>query len=378
MKRSASLLCLASLSVFGLEASAQDGSRGPAIAILGDSLATGAATHPALAFDGKALWNVFSGVQSVRPVRTDLPEDLGFLLAEPLAAPRRLWPTSREFFGGPDWVYRNALQTVSRAYLDTEEYSWGYLAARGLGIAPEGILIAAENGARVENMPRHVDRVLAVNDGALPERMLVMYTGNDLCGMTLGQVTTPDDFESALNTGFTYMLRNGRPAAGGTDVYLLSYLGILQLLHDEAILGKSISAFGVATTCRELRASGYRSKDPAYDPNLPPEAWYFGAVMPPNPAAFCPTLFGNVGEDREETVSVLANRIREFREREVRAVDSARRRAEEAGVSVRFHHVTSTADLIFSGPDIAQDCFHLSPLGQAKVARAVLQATSKL
>ena len=34
----------------------------PMIAVLGDSLATGAATHPSLTFDAQDLWRVFSGV----------------------------------------------------------------------------------------------------------------------------------------------------------------------------------------------------------------------------------------------------------------------------------------------------------------------------
>lgn len=378
MKLSLTALTLASWSLLGPGAARADDAvpvkaGAASAAILGDSLATGAATHPALAFDGKALWEVFSGATPVRPTRLDLPQDLGFLLADPLSPPRRLWPTTREFFGGPDWVYRNALQTVSRAYLDTEEYSWGYLTARGLGVAPDRILVAAENGARVEVMPRHVDRVLEANGGVLPDVVLVLYTGNDLCGLTLDQVTPADEFEAGLSNGFSYLVRNGLTGERGTDVYLLSYLGILQLLHDQAILGKSVRAFGGEMSCKELRESGYRPRDPAYDPKLPPEAWYFGVVMPPNPAAFCPTLFGGGGDDREETVSVLANRIREYREREVRVVEAARREAASSQANIRFHHIGATADLVFGAADIAEDCFHLSPSGQAKVARAVLQ-----
>ncbi len=347
-------------------------------AILGDSLSTGAATHPALTFDAMALWKVFDGKTSAIPSLADLPLDFRDRIKE-LTPPRRSWPTSREFFGGPDWGYRNVMQSLSRAYLDTEEYSWGYLFARALGHPATSVLIAAENGARAEAMPRQVDRILA-GGRSLPRHVFVFYTGNDLCGATLGHVTTAEEYQKRLEAGFDYLLRNGDAPQDGTNVYVLSYLSVLQLLHSDAILAKKIFAFGAETTCKELREAHYLPKKKDYDPGLPPEATYFGMFMPPNPAAFCPTLFGGPFGDKDETIGALANRIREFRERQAKVVErfNAVAAARRDAPPVRFHLIAGTADLQFEADDIAGDCFHLSVLGQAKVARAVLEDFKRL
>ena len=346
------------------------------VAVLGDSLATGAATHPALAFDAKVLWDIFDGRLGVIPRASDIPAGGPWNLSDPLPAPIRLWPSKREYFGGPDWVFRNMMQSVARTYLDTEEYSWGYLVTSGLGIPPSQLLIAAENGARVEAIPRQLDRVLDATGGELPAKILLMYTGNDLCGPTAAEATSAKEYGAHLQKGFGYLLRNGKASKAGTDVYLLSHLGVLQLLYAEPILAKKIRAFGSESTCGELRAHSFLPKDPTtYDPGLPPHAWWFGMMMPPNPAAYCPTLFGAHGsqKEKEEILSSLANRIRDYREIEGLEIARAMDIAAKAGLAVRFHYVTGTADLKFSGEDIAQDCFHLAPSGQAKVARAVLR-----
>lgn len=350
---------------------------GGRVAVLGDSLSTGAASHPALVYDGEALWRVFTGKVSVAPRREDLPPEASVPQAGELAPPRRLWPTSREFFGGPDWVYRNALQVLSRTYLDTEEYSWGYLMGMGLGVPAQDILIAGEDGARVEHIPRQLDRVLAATDGVLPERVLIMFTGNDLCGLSLDQVTTAQAFEEALDAGFAYLLTNGTPAPGGTEVRLLSYLGVLQLLNDEGILSKPVDAFGAATTCRALRANGYHARavqDALAKPRTAEYPFAFGLFMPPNPAAFCPTLFGDPSRDADERTGFLANRVRAYREAEARSVQKIQAVAAQRGVKITFRHVTATAEVLFDGADIAADCFHLSPTGQLKVARAALKS----
>jgi hypothetical protein len=348
------------------------------LAIVGDSLSTGAATHPALTFDAKALWAVFNGQTSVLPRRADLPADLAGPLPDPPPPPVRLWPTPREFFGGPDWVWRNALQSLSRSYLDTAQYSWGYLLGAGLGVSPGRIALAGEDGARYANMTRQLDRVLDYAGGVLPRRLAVLYTGNDLCGAGLSALTEASELQNDLRTGLNYLARNGTPPSGGTDVYVLSYLGVLQLLTEKSILAKEVHAFGGVMTCRELREAAFRPPAPAALKSTSPEGpaaagdmpLFFQMFMPPNPAAFCPTLFG-APDENGELVHALANRIRAFRVAQEEAVAAADR---AAPAGVRIHLVRATADVAFTGEDIAPDCFHLALPGQAKVARAALAA----
>lgn len=355
------------------------------LAVLGDSISTGAATHPALAMDARRLWGVFSGATEARPVDAERGE---------LPPPGRLWPSVREFFGGADWVHRNTMQLVARRFLDTEEYSWGYAVAQALlpGTPAErasGLAIAAENGARTEAMPFQLERVLEASGGRLPEKLFIFYTGNDLCGLAMSQVTSEADYRRALRAGLAAISR-APAAAGGTDVYVMAYLSVLQLLHGESILAKEVEANGEKTTCREMRERGFQPKDPAYDPGLPEEARWFGLLMPPNPAGYCATLFGPPSRDGDELVSALANRIRAYRAVQQQVVADASgkpaARAAEAPAApplpqssaVRFHYVAETADLTFDADDIAGDCFHLARPGQEKVAKAVLSYLNRV
>ena len=373
------------------EASAHQPMPSIALAVIGDSLSTGAVTHPALAFDGHVLWDIFNGTLSVAPRLADLPANFNTGLKEPLVAPQRLWPTPREFFGGADWIWRNALQSVSRSYLDTAEYSWGYLLATRLGVAPSELAIGGEDGAQVDRMTRHIDRVLAANAGVLPKRLVIFYTGNDLCGASMAEVTSAEEYGRRVANGLSYLLRNAQAAPGGSDIYLASHMNILQLMTSDSILDKKVRAFGGESTCRELRQRGFRPtaeqaehlrvKPVGGDAASSPEAWYFAMAMPPSPAGFCATLFaGGEGKAREDEIHALANRIRSFREKQVQAVEQASGTAKPQGAEggLRLHYLEATAGVKFLGEDIAQDCFHLSIAGQAKIAEAMLHGIESL
>ncbi len=350
-------------------------------AILGDSISTGGGSHPVLKYDVEALWDVFNNKISTKTERGQLNEyNQGKFTAPDLVAPVRLWPTMREFFGGPDWVYRNLLGFFSRKFLDSEEYSWGYLAANDLGIDVTRLAIAADDGARVANMPRQIDRVLQNTGGKLPPKVFIFYTGNDLCGMDPSLMTSTADYKTHLMRGLTYLARNSGKTKDETptEVYLMSYMSLVQLLDDQQILDKKITAFGKETTCAGLRKDGYRSADPAYSPKIPPEAWYFAMAMPPNPAAFCPTLFAPQ-KFANHSLSDLANRIREFRQAEADVVSEFNKAAEqEPFKSLRLQHIIGTASLKFTPEEVGEDCFHLSLRGQEKLARSVADEISSI
>jgi hypothetical protein len=339
-------------------------------AIIGDSLSTGAGAHPNLKFDGSELWQVFNNDIEVQAKVDHVPTPERFALDGQIGAPIRAWPSNREFRGGFDWVFRHMMLSVSMKYLNTEEYSWGYLVGRGLGHSPHEILIAGQDGARTSAIPRQVDRILDNMGGGYPEKVMMLFTGNDLCGPSMNFVTTADEYEELLKDGLEYLVRNGETAPRGTDVYLVGFLGVLQLLHADAILDHEIEAFGAKTTCRELRKSNYRPKEEiAYDPKFPPEAFYFGLMMPPNPAGYCPTLFGAGIGGTKENIGDLANRIRKFRQVQDKVVGEFNKR-ELAGF--RFHYLKAPTKIVFEGDDVAGDCFHLSVKGQGRVAENIL------
>ena len=95
--------------------------------------------------------------------------------------------------------------------------------------------------------------------------------------------------------------------------------------------------------------------------------------MPPSPVLLCPTLFGKMAEDSVRQ-SLLANRVRGFRDAQKKAVDEFNqwRALKFPGKAFEAVYVEATETIKFDGGDVAGDCFHLSAAGQGKVASALL------
>lgn len=356
--------------------------------------------------------DVFKQLVSVQPEKT--PEVSTFLGPLSLGAPDNLWYSEREFRGGMDWVFRHFFKRLSDEYLNTGEYSWGYLAARKSGFSPENILIAGENGARMADLSRQADRVLDATKNQLPEKIYILFSGNDLCASHIKLLTPPDSYKKSLLEGLKYLYRNGEPAPNGTEIIVVGFLGVTQLLVSDDILDRKVLAFGEQMTCRELRARNYQSPllDPAKARNE--ETVYFSHMMPPNPSGYCPTLFalpmlarGEVGlfsgaadtkPDQnqstkknepwklsgrtkarvDEMVSLLSGRVRQFRTVSVEAVREVLDWAREQypAKNMKVSYLYDTEKLVFEADDIAQDCFHLSPKGHIKIAEKVLDHQS--
>ena len=346
-------------------------------AFIGDSISTGAVTHPQLLYDPDRHWEIVTGNIALAPVaRTDQT-----LTSEPTRSvthwpsPQRLWPSYRTFIGGEFWLTSNIINAIGRLYIDTEEYAWTSILARRQGWPMNLVAIAAEDGARVEDIARQYDRVLDATGGRAPKRLFVYFTGNDLCAQSFEQLPTEAQFETALRRGLAYVYRNGRLPENGIDIYVPDYLGVVQLLTKPSIQSKEITAFSRSTTCKELRQERFSPPEDYHPARIPAEASYFSKFLPPNLANICPTIFGGPGIllGEEERVTALANRIRSYRRAASNAIAASRTMAAEHWSKriVRFNQVKTTGRLGFEGIDIASDCFHLSYRGQRRVADAV-------
>ncbi len=329
----------------------------PDVAILGDSVSTGAGTHPALTYDPNALWEIFVGENSA-------PD----LLAPPGENSRavRLWPAPREHRFSAEWVMRGLVHALSRTLLDTEELSWGWFLARARGSSPESVLIAAENGARMQQAVAQLERVVAATNGGLPRELWLWFTGNDVCTRSEVFMTSVDLWEEQLENALTWILRNGQVPEGGTKVFLPAHLGLLQLVNSEEIAAKEVLAYGEKISCKALRERQFGPPE-GWQPKTP-EAQWFSNMVPPSPALLCPTVFGPAPSE-----TAVANRIRAFREAAVRVVTkvSELQKAKYGTRMVSFQVVGATADLRFGADDIGGDCFHLSATGQRKIAEAL-------
>lgn len=366
------------------------------IAIMGDSIATGGGIHPAIKFDFKIIWDILLGKTQVHSIEafSDLLKEFAIDGANP-GKPNVLWPASREYKSGLEWVAQNLLHSLANLYLNTEQLSFGYLLGRSLGAAPDDIYIAAYNGARMRDLSRQADRLITATEGKLPRNILVFFTGNDLCAQKISLMTSSADFGSHLEKGLRYLIKNGSPHPQGTNIYVMSYLGVVQLLLNPSILDKKLVAFGENTTCSALRDRGYRPEDvQAAIHDAPPESIYLSNYLPPNPALLCPTImalpsfaYNEIGpftgfgqKNRQELIreqiksrvdtmiADLSTRVRSYQATSSQVVRNLQ------GLSVTgisLHFVGETSEIELTDNDIAADCFHLSVHGQIKIAKTL-------
>ena len=386
-------LCLTVLVLIPNGLQAQDTAL--SLGIVGDSLALGAGTHPALSLDYKDLWKVMTGQTSLQAEVDSRLKRFG--IHDRPEHPQVLWPGIREYYGDTDWVYTNITASFTQTFFNTPQYSWSYLVGRQLSLAPGKILVAAENGARVRQITRQIDRLLDAGQGTLPALILVFFTGNDLCASNMNMLTSSEDFGEAMQLGLEYLARNGQPHPQGTQVLVPHFLSVAQLLSSESILNQPLTAYGEKSTCRELRKNNFQPRNPAIAETLPPEALYLSAFLPPNFASKCPTLFAhnylaqsqvsflshfNAKKKNEEIVhltkdylSQIATRIRNYRLQTDKAVQRANdwvaKKTPKA--NLHFRALPQTAEVIFEGEDMGPDCFHLNINGQIKIADAILK-----
>lgn len=364
--------------VFVLVIGAKSGFAFEGLAILGDSTSTAAGTHPKLEFDSKNLWEVFNGKLDLSVTKNMVPEDYRSVVEDVPAKPVRVGPSRRENDGGSGWIWHNVSQVISSQTLEAHSLSYGYLLGRKLGVSPENILIAGENGTTTAHAWIHAARLLDARRGDLPSKVIFFYTGNDLCAAHISRVTTPEDYGASLLKGMKYLALNGNVSLRGTKIFIPSFLTVTSILHEPSILAKKIKLHGDEVTCQEARKRFF-ARDPkaaAKDDVTDPKYVYFSQMMPPNPVQFCQTLFGP-GWDDAAQVSLLANRIRSFRDAQKKAVEdfNSWRGKKLPAKSIDAVYVAGTETLKFDANDVGADCFHLSPIGQAKIANALFEVT---
>ncbi len=346
------------------------------LAILGDSSSTAAGSHPRLEFDSKNLWDAFNGKLDLSVTKTMVPDDFRASIGDNNGAPTRVGPSRRENDGGTGWIWHNVSQGVSSRTIEAHTLSYGYLLGRKIGLAAENILIAGENGTTASHAWIHAARLIDAREGDLPSKVIFFYTGNDLCGGNIASLTSAEDYGEALLDGMKYLALNGHVAAQGTQIMIPAFLTVTHLLHEPSILAKKIRLHGEEVTCKEARDRFFarKAETPSGDVS-DPKFLYFSMVMPPSPVQFCPTLFGRDREDSAH-LSQLANRIRAYREAQKQAVEKFNdwRGKKQPSKAIDAVYVSATETLNFVGEDVGADCFHLSPEGQGKIARALFSA----
>jgi len=200
------------------------------------------------------------------------------------------------------------------------------------------------------------------------------YTGNDLCAQSYDDVTGSSEYGDDLLVAMKYLVLNGHVAARGTKIYVPAFLPVTALLHEKSILEHKIRLHGEEVTCQEARERLFAPKTPQNESVVDPMFKLFSAFVPPSPVLLCPTLFSQAAQDSSRQ-SLLANRIRAYRDAQKKAVDEFNdwRGQKHPAKAFEAKYLADPEQIRFEGGDVAGDCFHLSAAGQSKVASALLR-----
>jgi len=340
------------------------------IAVIGDSISTGGASHTALAFDIDRMETVFNGKQTL-----DVDQaTLDFLSSEgitgPLAPPNRLGLSPREFTHPLVWIFNSFVTSMSTQYLDMEEFSWGYLLSRMKG---DTLLIAARDGEKSFQARQQVDRIL---DGAQDQpldQVFFFFTGNDICAANPLMVTSRDEYVQNINTAIRYLIQNAKPKVDGsiTHIWLVDPLGVSQLATSPEILNKKIVAFGAEHTCKELQADqldkNLAGNSTSSDPSSLGLRAILAQIFQGGPYGLCPSLFAYHATGSLDDLAPVANALSSYRE----GLTELAKNLSEVNPRYKVQQLNSPGTLMFAADDIGNDCFHLSVRGQMKIAKAI-------
>jgi hypothetical protein len=339
------------------------------IGIMGDSISTGGASHPSLAFDMDRLAVLFESESRPEPDQ----QTLDFLAAEGVVSPpnaRRLDLSPREFSHPLIWIFNSFVTSVSSQYLDSLDNAWGTLLGRLRG--NDEIFVAARDGEKSLLARQQIDRILDGVKGEALDHLFIFYTGNDLCGAFPEAMTSPADYSDSIEEAVRYYIMNAKPKRRGsiTHIWLVSPLNVSQLVTSQTIQSKRVLAFGKQRSCKELQADQF-DKDLSGAPSTNEDNIGLRPILAQifrgGPHALCPTLFAYHDSNSLEALQPVSDALSGYR----RVLVPLAKRLNDINPLFRVQNLSSVAPIEFEAEDIANDCFHLSVKGQMKVAKTL-------
>ncbi len=339
------------------------------IGIVGDSISTGGASHPSLAFDMDRLAALFGSAQKLAPDQATLD----FLASEGVASPanaRRLDLSPREFVHPLVWIFNSFVTSVSSQYLDSLDNAWGTLLGRLRGT--DEIYVAARDGEKSVLARQQIDRILDGVKGEALDHLFVFYTGNDLCASVPEYMTSPSDYSDSIEEAIRYYMLNAKPKANGdiTHIWLVSPLNVSQLVTSPAIQSKRVLAYGKERSCKELQSDQFE-KNLAGNPSPKDENIglrpILAQIFQGGPHGLCPTLFAYHDNNSLEVLQPVSDALAGYR----KELGELSKRLNEVSPLFRVQNLSSAAPIEFAADEIGNDCFHLSVKGQMRIAKAL-------
>ena len=336
------------------------------IGIIGDSISTGAAAWPVIAYDADVLSDLFDGQITMVPSPSEREQIVaaGFSEAADQIPPKITRPPLRMFRGGASWLYLNFMNAVQKHYMDMETFSWSYMVARKLGYNPDQILLAARDGARMENAVSQLESILEMNDRYLPKDLLVLFTGNDVCNVEEKYLTSAESYEDNIRAFLAYMKKNGRVPLGGVNLWFFAAIDVLQISQKKEILEKRVTGHGDLMTCRELHKPSSNSM-PA--PKTRSRFNFLNNMVTSSfggsPSLYCQSVvYGLNGMTKYQSDALISEKMSTFRNLEHYIS------LKHSNDQIRIRYIKDTSRLVLSAEHMAQDCFHLSLAGQLHLA----------
>lgn len=342
------------------------------VGIVGDSISTGGAAHPALAFDIDRMQAIFSGKQSL-----ELDEATkAYLEGEGLTTPsnaQRLDLSPREYYRPWLWVFHRFITSMSSQYLDSLESSWGSLYGRLGGTTK--VFVAARDGEKSQHARQQIDRILDGAQGEALDHLFVFFTGNDICAPHPEFVTDQSRYVANVEEAVQYYIRNAKPKANGelTHIWLVNPLNVNQLVTSQVIQSKKVLAYGKERSCKELQSDQFE-KDLLGTPSkeeldkgglgLRP---ILAQVFQGGTYGLCPSLFQYHEGSSLEALKPVSDALGGYRQ----GLSDLAKKLNEVNPSFRVQNLASSTPIEFAAEDIANDCFHLTARGQLKIARAL-------
>ena len=347
------------------------------ILVLGDSLSTGAVTHPdfALDYDG-ILKRAVSGDHLAAPA--------AFVDGAPGATPSKPVRVGKPLAEIPTFGDGGGNERAAAALLKAIEWpelSWSSHVAFHEGRSPDRVAIAARNGGMTKDAPDEVDTWLKArgDKDALPGEIYAMFSGNDLCRAEddAEPLTPPDQFKASLLGAAQKLAAAGQAAKTGSTLYLVSHMDILQLVQNPDLQAKKRVHVVDSKGDRELSCTEFLK---AYeDASAKPTASldFDGSLLrfSYHPMRSCHSVLAHAqGLDparAKVSLDSLKTQLEAYRTAVAQLATElpADPEFQKSGMAVKL--ITATQGLVMEPDDLANDCFHLSAAGQKKLAAAI-------
>ncbi len=226
------------------------------LAIVGDSGATGAVASPRLKPKLDDLGKfIFDDSQSDAR-KEDIPSPEKYNITEDRPAPLTRILFSNTEIKAADPKQAAATERAAQK-LDINQYSWGYLTGRKLGIKPADMVMVAQDGTRVDSIATQFQRIKDINSGNFPPLILVSFNANDLCDESVLTANIDElvgKYETTIKEQMEKALAGGKAHPNKTRIVVLAPLDVANVISHPALLGQKIDFQGRGQIeCRSLR-----------------------------------------------------------------------------------------------------------------------------